>query len=134
LFIGLTFCVLSSLVVFDISRSDLYLYNSFPFLRALYIGPAGIIFCFFISYVYLSKISDQDMRTLIAEDKFHLIKFDARKIKKWYLLIFCAFVIIGSGIENGRNMWPMWIETVLLVGLMSMILWKSYKHLFQTEP
>lgn len=132
-FIGLQFCIYSSLIVFDIARSDPVLYNSIPILRALYIGPAGIGFCFLISYLYLSKINDEDIHTLISEEKLHLIKYDARTFKKRYLLIFCAFVIIGSGIEGGRNMWPIWIETILLVGIMSLILWKIYKHVFRLE-
>lgn len=133
LFIGLPFGVFGSLMVLFISDVEQYLYNNTPFLRGFYMVFAGIVFCFFISYLYLNKISDEDIRTLIAEEKFHLIKYDAKTFKKWYLLIFCAFAIVGSGIEGGRNMWPIWIETILLVGLMSLILWKIYKHLFQTE-
>jgi len=133
IFIGLAFVTFSSLMILFIRDADRYLYNNASYLRGFYISFAGIVFCFLISFIYLRKISDQDIRKLISEDKSKLIPFDARKFRKWFLIIFCWFVINGSLLEIGRNMWPIWIETILLVGIMSMILWKIYKHVFQKE-
>jgi len=104
-----------------------------PFFKYTTISTGLLILALFVSLVYLLKIRDEDLKKLVIEEKYGVIKYETRKIKKYFLLISSVVISIGSIIETQRGMWVMWIETILLIGTMSMIIWKIYKHVFDRE-
>lgn len=103
------------------------------FLKYTAMSTVGLILGLFVSIIYLLKINDKDLKNLVIEEKRNIIKYDSRKIKKYFLLAFILIIILGSMIELQRGMWVMWIETILLFFLMSLIIWKIYKHVFYVE-
>lgn len=134
-FVGSQFALIGSLMVYIIHEDDPNIYYSIPLLRMPYVAFAMMIFFFSISYIYLRKVKEEDIRLLLlkADEKYNLRMYDARKIKKYALLIYAGIFITGSGIEILRGMWIMWFETIILLGLMILILWKIYKHLFSED-
>lgn len=135
LFIGMIFSLCSGLMVHFIRKVEPVTYYNNPNLRLSYVAIAMLIFFFLIAFIYLTKIKDEDIKGLLskAEEKYNLKNYDAKKIKNYSLLTFVLIIILGSFIEIQRGMWVMWIETILLLALMSLIIWKIYKHFFFFE-
>jgi len=131
-FVGFVFSLFSGLMVHFIHEYEPQIYYGNPYLRISCVSIAFLIFFFFISFIYLRKINDEDIKELLskADEKYNLKIYDGRKMKNYTLLIYAGTFIIGSGIEIQRGMWIMWFETIILLGLMMLILWKIYKHLF----
>lgn len=101
-----------------------------PLFNYTTISIGGLILGLFVSLIYLLKINDKDLKNLIIEEKCNVIKLNTNKIKKYFILTSSSVIVIGSIFETQRGMWVMWIETILLVFLMSLIIWKIYKHVF----
>jgi hypothetical protein len=106
-------------------------YNSF--LKYTIISTGGFILGLFISLIYLLKLDNKNIKNIIIDDKCNVIRYDRNKFKKHFILVFCLFILLGSIFEIFRGMWIMWFETILLFGLMSLIIWKIYKHVFIEE-
>lgn len=132
IFGGMVFSFFSGLMVHATREIEPRLYDN-PFLKLSYIVIAVFIFFFFVAYFHLMKIGDNTVKGLLSGEKFNFKEYDIMKIKKYSLLVFISIIVSGSFIETQRGMWIMWIETILLVGLMFLILWKIYKHVFYTE-
>ena len=134
IFVGTLFSLFSGLMVNFIHKVEPQTYNN-PLLKISYVAIAMIIIFLFITFIYLVKIRDEDIKRLLfkTEEKYDLQKYDMRKIKKYSLLISVIIIVAGSVIETQRGMWVMWIETILLLVLMSLVFWKIYKHIFSVK-
>ena len=134
LFLGLQFSFFSGLMIFFIYKKEPQIYAKL-YLKLSYVAIGWLIFFFFISLIYLKKISAENIKRLLAnvEKQYYLEKYDKRMIKKYLISILSFIFVVGSMIELQRGMWFMWIETILLLGLMSLIIWKIYKHAFYAE-
>lgn len=128
---GLIFAILSGLAVYDILKSEPNAAISCPLLKITYMAVFWIVIAFFVTFIYLSKIKDEDIRKFLLEEKLNIVNYDIRKVKKYFGIFFFLIIFLGSVVETQRGMWVMWIETILLLGLMSLIIWKIYKHIFQ---
>lgn len=107
--------------------------NDNSYLRYTVISIGWLILALLVSLIYLLRIDDRDILNLIVEEKRGAIKYDVRNLKKYILIILFAVITLGSIFETQRGMWVMWIETISLLVLMSLILWKIYKHVFSTK-
>ena len=130
LIMGLIFAMFSALMVYSIRNWEPNVAISYPLLRISYVAVAWLVISFLVTFIYLLKIKDKDIRNFIINEKLNVVKFDTRKIKIYFTLIYFLIIFFGSIIETQRGMWVMWIETILLLGLMSLIIWKIYKHVF----
>ncbi|GBE00073.1 hypothetical protein BMS3Abin07_02119 [bacterium BMS3Abin07] len=130
---GLIFAMLSGLAVYDILKSEPNAAISCPLLKISYMAVFWIVIAFLVIYIYLSKIKDDDIRKFLLEEKFNIVNYDIKKVKKYYTIFFFLIIFFGSVVETQRGMWVMWIETILLLGLMSLIIWKIYKHVFYID-
>jgi len=92
-----------------------------------------VILALCISFIYLLKTSKEDLKKVVMEEKNNIIKFNVDKIKRHFMVVFFASIFVGSIFETKRGMWVFWIETILLVGLMSLIIWKLYQHVFSRD-
>ena len=97
------------------------------------ISTGLFIVALFVSLIYLLKIDDNGLKKLIIGGKCNLIKFNVNRIKRYFIIVFSTIIFMGSILEAQRGMWIMWIETILLLGLMSLIIWKIYKHIFYVK-
>ncbi len=86
-----------------------------------------------VIYIYLSKFKDKDIRKFLLEEKLNIAHYDLKKAKKYFVIFFFLIIFFGSIMETQRGMWVMWIETILLISLMSLIAWKIYKHVFYID-
>jgi hypothetical protein len=105
-----------------LSRNPIHRYTD----MALFFIIAGLI----VSLIYLSKIKDDAIKQVFREEKYHSIRFDSRKVGKYLKLVLILSFLLGSIIEMNRGLWILWIETNIAMALISMILWKAYKHVF----
>ncbi len=127
---GLIFAMLSGLMVYFILEHEPNAAISCPLLKITYMAFFWVVIALLVTYIYLSKIKDDDIRKFLLEEKLSIVNYDIKKAKKYFAILFFMIIFIGSGIETQRGMWVMWIETILLIGLMSLIIWKIYKHVF----
>jgi hypothetical protein len=130
---ALMFAILSGLMVYFILEHEPNAAISCPLLKITYMAVAWIVIGLFVTFIYLSQISDEDIRKFIREEKLATVRYDTGKIKKYSALLFFLIILFGSGIEIGRGMWVMWIESILIIGLMALIAWKIYKHVFYMD-
>ncbi len=89
-----------------------------------------IILGLLISLIYLLKISDSDIKKILIDEKDQIQKYSLDKFRKLFKLSLVFIISFGSLIEINRGLWLLWIETVLIISLMSIILWKFYRNIF----
>ncbi len=130
---GLVFPMFSGLMLYFILVHEPNAAISCPLLKITYMAVAWIVIGLFITFIYLSKINDEDIRKFIKEEKLGVVRYDTGKIKKYSALFFCLIILLGSAMEIKRGMWVMWIESILIIGLMSLMAWKIYKHVFYID-
>lgn len=130
---GLAFAMLSGLMAYDILKSEPNIAISCPLLKISYMVVFWIVIALLVTFIYLSKIKDDDIRKFLKDERLDVVKYDTGKIKKYFKIIFLSVIFLGSFGEIVRGMWIMWIETILLLYLMSLIIWKIYKHVFLSE-
>ncbi|MBI5417585.1 hypothetical protein HZA55_06520 [Candidatus Poribacteria bacterium] len=102
------------------------------FLNHSTVNVAFIILSLIISLFYLSKIKDEDIKQILDKKKYHVINFDSNKVKKYLKIGLLLFIVSGSVVEMSRGLWLLWGETILLLGLMTLVIWKIYKHVFSS--
>lgn len=130
---GLVFAMLSGLMTYFILVHEPNAVISCPLLRIIYVAVFWLVIALFVIYIYFSKIKDDDIRKFVLEEKLNIVNYNIKKVKKYFAIFFFLIILFGSVMETQRGMWVMWIETILLLGLMSLIIWKIYKHVFQAE-
>ncbi len=85
---GLVFPMFSGLMLYFILVHEPNAAISCPLLKITYMAVAWIVIGLFITFIYLSKINDEDIRKFIKEEKLNIINYDIRKVKKYSLLTF----------------------------------------------
>lgn len=127
---GLVFAMISGLMVYFILVHE-PAGITWPFLKITYIAVFWLVIALFITFIYLSKIKDEDIRKFLLEDKLGIVSYDIKKVKKYFEVFFLLIILFGSMVETQRGMWVLWLETILLLGLLSVVLWKIYKHILR---
>lgn len=129
---GLVFAMLSGLMVYFILLHEPTA-TTWPFLKITYVAVLWLVIALLVIYIYLSKFKDKDIRKFLLEEKLNIAHYDLKKAKKYFVIFFFLIIFFGSIMETQRGMWVMWIETILLISLMSLIAWKIYKHVFYID-
>ncbi|MDP3261204.1 MAG: hypothetical protein Q8M34_11595 [Thermodesulfovibrionales bacterium] len=127
---GLVFAMLSGFMVYFILEHEPNASISCPLLKITYVAVFWLVIALFVIYIYLSKIKDDDIRKFLLEEKLNIVHYDVKEVKKYFEIFFFLIIFFGSVAESQRGIWVMWIETILLLSLMSLIIWKIYKHVF----
>ena len=133
LVMGLAFAMFSALIVYSIQMWEPNFAKAYPLLRVSYVAVVWLVISLLVAFIYLSKVKDMDIKKFLINGKYNVMNYDRKKITKFFILMFVFIILFGSVVEIQRGMWVMWIETVLIVGLMSLIVWKIYKHAFYAE-
>jgi hypothetical protein len=129
-FFGLLFAMFSGLMVYFVLLHEPHVVVSCPFLKITYVAVAWIVIALLVTYIYIGKIQDEEIRKYILEKKLNSVNYDVKKIKKYSVACYLLIIFLGSAMETQRGLWVIWIETILLIGLMSLIVWKIYRHAF----
>jgi hypothetical protein len=127
---GLVFAMLSGLMVYFILEHEPNAALSYPLLKITYVAILWLVIALLVIFIYLSKIKDNDIRKIFLEEKLNIVNYDIKKVKNYFKIFFSLLILLGSIIEMQRGMWVMWMETIMLLGLMASIVWKIYKHTF----
>lgn len=84
----------------------------------------GFIFCL----IYLYKISESDLMKIL---KIEEIKLKRNEIKKFAFWILISIFFLGSLCEYIRGFWFTWINTMIMIILISFITWKIKRPILE---